>query len=304
MFKMETVYQTKNPCYQKAQPADQIGILVHSTGANNKYLKRYVDAPELVGVNQYNNHWNSSKADKCIHAFIGLDINKEPMVIQTLPYEYACWGSGSGKKGSYNRNPTAHIQFEICEGSATDADYYWNVIKTAEEYCAHLCRQYGWTSKNITSHVEAAKAGYASNHADPNSWMKHFGDNMDKFRARVDALLRGDVIIIPEETEKPEIPTEKEEKPIMKYNYKVTGTRLAFRSEPVVADNNLITRIDTNTVIIGGEPRADGWVPCEYNGKSGYCMAKYLQNMGAIGLDEMTDKEKLDILWAEYLKNK
>lgn len=301
MFKMETVYQTKNPCYKKARPADQIGILVHSTGANNKYLKRYVDAPELVGANQYNNHWNSSKADKCMHAFIGLDINKEPMVIQTLPYEYACWGCGKGSKGSYNRNPTAHIQFEICEGSSTDADYYWNVIKTTEEYCAHLCRLYGWTSKNITSHVEASKAGYASNHADPNSWMKNFGDNMDKFRARVDALLNS------EASQEPEIPIEKEEKPVMKYNYKVTGNRLAFRSEPVVSDSTLILRIETGTIITGGEPLENDWVPCEYKGRSGYCMAKYLEKVVSEPqpeVNELSDKEKLDILWAEYLKNK
>lgn len=302
MFKMETVYQTKNPAYKRARAANQVGILVHSTGANNKYLKRYVDAPELTGVNQYNNHWNKAEANKCMHAFIGLDINKEPMVIQTLPYEYACSGCGKGSKGSYNYNPTAHIQFEICEGSATDADYYWNVIKTTEEYCAYLCRLYGWTSKNITSHVEAAKAGYASNHADPNSWMKHFGDNMDKFRARVDALLQKDSAEFS--------PVEEEEKLVMKYNYKVTGTRLAFRSKPVVSDATLITRIDTGTVIIGGDALANGWVPCEYEGKSGYCMEKYLEKVGTIATEpkpeagELSDKEKLDILWAEYLKNK
>ena len=300
MLRIETVYQTKNRCYLAAKPADQIGILVHSTGANNKYLKRYVDAPEFVGVNQYNNHWNNSKADKCMHAFIGLDINKEPMVIQTLPYEYACWGSGSGKKGSYNRNPTAHIQFEICEGSATDADYYWRIIKTAEDYCVYLCRKFGFTADNITSHVEAYKAGYASNHGDPNSWMKNFGDNMNKFRERVAAaLLRPE-----EENAKPE----EEKKPTMKYNYKVTGTRLAFRSEPRATDATLIDRIETNTVITGNDPE-NGWVLCEYKGRNGYCMEKYLKNMGPIVVEdeeednELTDEEKIDILWSWYMKD-
>lgn len=51
-----TAYATKNDCYKKAQKMTPKGIVVHSTGANNPYLKRYVDAPAEVGVNQYGNH--------------------------------------------------------------------------------------------------------------------------------------------------------------------------------------------------------------------------------------------------------
>ncbi|MEG1053030.1 MAG: N-acetylmuramoyl-L-alanine amidase, partial [Janthinobacterium sp.] len=70
-----------------------------------------------------------------------------------------------------------------------DVAYYKAAIDVAAEYCAYLCRLYGWTAANICSHREAARAGYASNHGDPESWMRHFGDDMGKFRARVDALL-------------------------------------------------------------------------------------------------------------------
>ena len=300
MLPLITVYQTENPCYKKGQAANQIGILVHSTGANNKYVKRYVDAPEYLGKNQYNNHWNKPEANKCMHAFIGLDINKEPIIAETLPYKFACWGSGKGEKGSYNRNPTAHIQFEICEGSPTDAEYYWRIIKTAEDYCVYLCRKFGFTTDNITSHVEAYKAGYASNHGDPNSWMKNFGDNMDKFRERVAAALQ-------EQSENTELLPE-EERPVMKYNYQVTGNRLAFRSEPRPTDDTLIDRIETNTIIIGGEPDENGWILCEYQNKIGYCMEKYLKNIGPLITEneeednEFTDEEKLDILWSWYMK--
>jgi N-acetylmuramoyl-L-alanine amidase CwlA len=113
------------------------------------------------------------------------------IVAETLPHDIACWGSGGGSKGSYNYNPHAYLQFEICQGSNDDADYYWKAIAVAEEYCAHLCKLYGWTADNITSHAEAHKKGYASNHGDPISWMKHFGDSMDKFRQRVKARLGG-----------------------------------------------------------------------------------------------------------------
>lgn len=185
-------YMTKNRCYKTATPAKPVGILVHATGVNNRALKRYVDSPERLGKNAYNNTWNSAEASTCVHAFIGYDKDNKVIVAETLPHKYACWGCGKDKKGSYNYNPTAHIQFEICQGSDTDADYYWKAITVAEEYCAHLCRMYGWSASKITSHVEAHKAGYASNHADPVSWMKHFGDSMDKFRARVQKRLNGE----------------------------------------------------------------------------------------------------------------
>lgn len=185
-------YYTKHPCYNaKRKAITPVGIFVHSTGSVNRELRRWVDSPERLGKNQYNNHWDKPTATKSVHAFIGYDKFDEVIVAETLPHDIACWGAGGGSKGSYNYNPHAYIQFEICQGSNTDSEYYWEAITVAEEYCAHLCRVYGWTADNITSHAEAHKAGYASNHGDPISWMKHFGDNMDKFRERVQARLGG-----------------------------------------------------------------------------------------------------------------
>ena len=183
-------WQTKNRCYQQARSADQTGILVHSTGAVNRQLRRYVDDEADLGRNAYGNHWNRASVSKCMHAFVGLDKDGEIAVVQTLPYAWACWGCGKGKNGSFNYDPTAHIQFEICQGSDTDSDYYHAAIEAAEAYCAELCRLYGWTAERIVSHREAARAGYAGNHGDPESWMRHFGDDMDAFRARVAARLR------------------------------------------------------------------------------------------------------------------
>ena len=79
MFK---AYATNNRCYkaQKKMPKGKPeGIVVHSTGANNPNLKRFVDAPQEVGVNLYSNHWNKAKPGGrkvCVHAFIGYDKNK------------------------------------------------------------------------------------------------------------------------------------------------------------------------------------------------------------------------------------
>lgn len=192
MLKIIKAYFTNHPCYatKKKKSIKPVGVFVHSTGSVNRELRRYVDDVDNLGKNQYNNHWNKSTATKSVHAFIGYDKNQDVIVAETLPHDIACWGAGGGSKGSYNYNPHAYLQFEICQGSNTDADYYWKAITVAEEYCAHLCKLYGWTADRITSHAEAHKAGYASNHGDPISWMRHFGDSMDKFRARVAARLK------------------------------------------------------------------------------------------------------------------
>ena len=210
-MKILRVYQTKNPSYTRNRAIDPVGILVHSTGANNPNCKRYVDAEEYLGKNTNGNHWNKSTATKSMHAFIGYDKDKNVVVAQTLPYDRACWGAGKGSKGSANYNPQAHLQFEICQSSATDEEYYWKAIAVAEEYCAHLCRLFGWTVDNITSHKEAHKAGYASNHGDPQSWMKNFGDDMDKFRERVAMRLKGENPPV-NAAEKEEVQEVKEEK--------------------------------------------------------------------------------------------
>lgn len=168
------------------------GIVVHSTGANNPYLKRYVDAVDEVGVNQYGNHWNTAKPGGrkvCVHAFIGYDKNKQIRVAEILPLNICCWGVGKGKNGSYNSNP-AYIQFEICEDKLTDKNYYENVFAVAAEYCAELCRTYRINVDNIVGHCEAYRMGYGSNHRDPEHWMKKFGQTMNDFRTQVSEILK------------------------------------------------------------------------------------------------------------------
>ena len=106
-----TSYQTNNRCYQKHHKAAHVGIVVHSTGAVNKTLRRYVNDEEHLGRNRYGNHWDRPTVSKCMHAFIGLDREGRVAAAQTLPWDIACWGCGAGRRGSYNYDPTAHIQF-------------------------------------------------------------------------------------------------------------------------------------------------------------------------------------------------
>lgn len=64
---------TNNACYKAGRRITPKGIMVHSTGANNPWLKRYVGPDDgLLGKNQYNNHWNQPMdREVCVHAFIG-----------------------------------------------------------------------------------------------------------------------------------------------------------------------------------------------------------------------------------------
>ena len=189
-------YQTKNPCYRKGTPMKPVGIVVHSTGANNPHLCRYVDCPERLGVNRYGNHWNRPEAATLVHGAIGLDKDGFVTVVNTLPYTMAAWGVGKGSRGSYNYDPTGHIQFEMCEDDLTDPSYFDQVMGTAVAYCAQLCREYGLAAESIVSHKEAHALGYASNHGDPENWLGRFGMTMEDFRARVRAKLKGEVTIM------------------------------------------------------------------------------------------------------------
>lgn len=194
MLDIIKAHAINNLCYIAAREMVPKGIVVHSTGTNNPYLKRYVDAPSEAGTNRYGNHWNVANPGGrkvCVHAFIGYDKNKQIRVAELLPLDICCWGVGSGKNGSYNYDP-AYIQFEICEDKLIDRTYYENAFTVAAEYCAELCSIYGISVDNIVGHCEAYRLGYGSNHGDPEHWMKKFGETMDNFRKKVSTLLKSD----------------------------------------------------------------------------------------------------------------
>ena len=174
---------TENRCYKAAKKMIPAGIVVHSTGANNPALKRYLYPDDgIIGENQYGNHWNRPQATACVHAFIGKDKNGVVRVYQTLPFNYKPWGCGRGENGSYN---DSHIQFEICEDALVDESYFTKVYNLAVEFCAYICKTYRLSIDSIVSHAEAHRLGYASNHGDIDHWLKKFNINMDDFRASV-----------------------------------------------------------------------------------------------------------------------
>lgn len=181
---------TNNACYKAGKTIVPKGIMVHSTGANNPNLKRYIGPDDgLLGKNQYSNHWNQDKPDGrqvCVHAFIGKLADGTIATYQTLPWNHRGWHGSSGPKGSVN---DTHIGFEICEDNLTDANYFNKIYKEAVELCVYLCKEFNLTEKNIICHSEGHKLGIASNHADVMHWFPKHKKSMDTFRADVKALL-------------------------------------------------------------------------------------------------------------------
>ena len=191
---------TNSTCYKQTRTMKVLGVLWHSTGANNPNLKRYVQPSDnaadrakligLLGKNQYGNDWNHINHQAGLNAWIGKLADGTVAAVQTMPWDYRPWGCGSGSKGSCN---SGWIQFEICEDGLTDKTYFDKVYKEACELTAYLCKLYnldpnGTVSYNgvqvpvILCHQDSYRLGLGGNHSDIYHWFTKFGKNMDTVR--------------------------------------------------------------------------------------------------------------------------
>ena len=194
----------RNDCYRRNQaemgkaPADRDsryaryyqgprGVMVHSTGANNPNLRRYVQPDDgILGVNPNDNDWNRPGLDVAVHAFIGLTQTGDVAAYQILPWEYRAWHCGGAANDT-------HVSFEICEDALNDRAYLDQTYQVAMELTAELCRKFGLDPLApgvVIDHAEGAELGIASNHADVDHWWSRFGVTMDDFRAGVAQLLQ------------------------------------------------------------------------------------------------------------------
>ena len=191
---------TANRCYKTGTTIKPKGVMVHSTGANNPNLRRYVQPvsttpgrAELLarlGTNPNGNHWNRAGLNVCVHGFIGKLADGSVAAVQTLPWDRRGWHAGNGSSGR-SANDT-HISFEICEDGLDDPDYFARAYREAVELTALLCREYGLdplADGVVICHQEGCRRGIASNHGDVLHWFPRFGKSMDDFRADVAAEL-------------------------------------------------------------------------------------------------------------------
>lgn len=202
--------QTNSTCYKGTRTMTVLGVLWHSTGANNPNLKRYVQPSsndanysklmELLGKNSYGNDWNHIEHQAGLNCWIGKLADGTVTTVQTMPWNYRPWGCGSGSKGSCN---SGWIQFEICEDALTDKAYFDKVYNEGVEITAYLCKMYNLDPKGtvtvngvkvpvILDHTTSCSLGMGSNHGDVQHWFKKYGKTLDDVRNDVAKLLKAD----------------------------------------------------------------------------------------------------------------
>lgn len=182
---------TRNECYITGKTIRPKGVMVHSTGANNPRVARYVPGDDEIGRNSGGSHWDQP-GKLCVHAFIGKFADGGVGTVQTLPWNRRAWHCGSGRKGSGN---DTHISFEICEDGLSDPGYFQAVYREAVELTAYLCQQFGLdplADGVVICHAEGHRRGIASNHGDVLHWWPKFGKTMDDFRADVARAMKGE----------------------------------------------------------------------------------------------------------------
>lgn len=179
---MKEHFLTKNNAFLANQKRKVIGGFLHSTGANNPNLSRYIDG---FGINKYGNHWNQPKPDGreiCCHGFIGKDADGSVMAVQTLPFGIRGWHSGSGKKG--NADAMGYVGCEICEDNLKDYSYFLETKNKALDFFEKVFKDNGLIpdATNMICHSEGYTLGIASNHSDVMHWWKLHDYDMNKFR--------------------------------------------------------------------------------------------------------------------------
>ena len=291
--------QTNSKCYKETIKFKPVGILWHSTGANNTSLKRYVQPTDgsanydadiaKLGKNVNRNDWNHKQESKGVNAFIGKFADGTVGTVQCMPWDYAPWGCGIGFKGSCNKirqsdgSYIGWIQFEICEDNLNDKDYAQKVYDEAVALTAYLCKEYkikpdgvvtvkGVSIPTITCHNDASKLGFATSHSDINHWFPNIlNKDMDAVRRDVGAALGEAPAALQGELHELPQTTENSTEELASYEVKITTNALNVRKGPgtnynvntVVHKNEIFTIIDEQ----------DGWG--KLKSKAGWIMLKY-----------------------------
>lgn len=212
--------QTQSTCYKGTRKFSPVGILWHCTGANNPNLRRYVQPSDIkpiedtyskeewldiLGVNRSKNDWNHINREAGLNCWIGKLADGTVATIQTMPWDYRPWGCGSGSRGSCNNG---WIQFEICEDSLKDENYFNAAYEEACQITAYLCKLFdidpqgtvqhnGVTVPTILCHQDAYKLKLGSNHSDVYNWFNRYNKSMQDVRNYVSNIITDNPLDFP-----------------------------------------------------------------------------------------------------------
>lgn len=281
------LYFTNSDCYKTSKHGTPHGIQVHSTGANNPYLHRYVGPDDgLLGPNQYDNTHNRPGANVCANAYIGKLQDGTVTIYQTLPWDQHCWLSAGGTNGTPSANAQGFIGFEVCEDNRKNRDYFMNAVMDKSVcLCAYLCWKYHLDVEYVMDHSELHRLGMASDHGDITWWLKPFGYNMSMYRNEVRKAMAEGVRVTyiegdktwtddPEEANEPTKPEEPMSKQMIVTAE--TGKTVNLRSGPG-KEYPKIEEVPIGTVVTETMENND-WAYIQYGGKQGYMMAQFLMD--------------------------
>ena len=204
---------THSTCYTQTRKMEVKGVLWHSTGSNNPWLKRYVqpyagdadfDAKmKKLGKNRNGNDWNHITKQAGLNCWIGKFDDGTVGTVQAMPWDYRPWGCGVRYKKGYSCNDH-WIQFEICEDDLKDKAYAQAVWDEAVRFTAWICKMYnldpygtvsfhGKDVPVILDHKTSWEYGFGSGHGDIRHWFpKLLGKDMKDARKEVYNLLHED----------------------------------------------------------------------------------------------------------------
>lgn len=290
-------YFTDSDCYRAGVRQTSVGVQVHSTGANNPTLKRYVQPDDgRLGINLYGNSHNRPGVDVCASAYIGRLNDGTVAVYQTLPWDMRCWISGKGRNG--NANKLGYIGFEICEDDLRNEEYFKEaVMSAAVNLTAHLCQIMGTAPDTVIAsysegnalavmdHSELASLGLASGHADIAHWLQQYGKRMDDFRGEVETAMKEGVEI-------EYIDAEQDREAWMKVDqmyevYAANGGYTNLRELANTASISLAQLRNGDRVRVIAQSAA--WSKIETDDHTGYVMTQFLR---AIEEKETSDGEE------------
>lgn len=284
-LKIYRLFFTNSDCYKSGTKQVSKGVQVHSTGANNPYLKRYVQPNDgRLGINQYGNSHNRPGVDVCASAYIGKLENGTVAVYQALPWDMRCWISGKGKNGNANR--LGYIGYEICEDTLNNEAYFNEAVMTvAVNLTAHLCQIMGVTPDSVVAsysegnalsvmdHSELYAKGLASGHSDITHWLRRYGKRMKDFRQAVQKAMDEGVEV--EYVDASETIVEEWTDVNETYEiYASNGGYVNLRSEPNTESESLEKLRNGDRVTILA--RSSIWSKCETKNNVGYVMTDFL----------------------------
>ena len=151
-----------------------VGIVIHSSGRNNPYLrqyvqpskdnKNYIDIIAQLGENHKHNDWNHIHTLYNFHYWIGKDKNNNVITVQTFPLNIKTWNDN-------------YIHVCICEDKLNDRDYLADCLAELAALCDDLCKDFNWDETVIFDYSEI------SNFPDSNYWLEKHGFSILLIRA-------------------------------------------------------------------------------------------------------------------------